>query len=408
MARAQQTGILSVSFVNPRDFSRERHHHVDDSPYGGGPGMVMQVPVVAEALRSIPTPGRLLFMTPSGRPFTQDYARSLSLEENITILSARYEGVDRRVLDLFPFEEISLTDAVLNSGDSAALCIIEAVSRLVPGFMGKECSGEEETFTGNLLEYPQYTRPEEYEGHRVPDVLRSGDHERIRQWRRGEQLRLTRSRRPDLLARASLDKADRCILAGQAAVRKGRNLSFCLVHHPVKIDRKKAGTSSLTNLDIHDIARVSASYGLGPYYVVQPMDDQRALLETLLCHWLQGPAEESHPDRARALRSVVPCTSVEESISLCAARTGMRPLLLASSANWPGRKSAPLLSCHEVSSLLETRSVLFFLGTARGLADSVIEQCDYLVRPLRFLDYNHLSVRSACAIYADRILGDFA
>ncbi|MBO4369044.1 MAG: tRNA (guanosine(37)-N1)-methyltransferase TrmD [Desulfovibrio sp.] len=408
LKRARESGLLSFSFVNPRDFSHERHHHVDDSPYGGGPGMVMQVGPIVEAIRSLAKPGRLLFMSPSGRPFTQRFAQKLAHEETITILSARYEGVDRRVLDLFPFEEVSLTDAVLNSGDSAALCVIEAVSRLVPGFMGKEESGQEESFTDNLLEYPHYTRPECFEGKEVPEVLLSGNHERIAAWRRTRQLRKTREVRPDLLAKARLSRDDCLFLAQEDCVLPGRLLSFCLVHHPVKIDRKIAGTSSLTNLDIHDIARVSASYGLGPFYVVQPLTDQRELLQTLLRHWLQGPAHRTHPDRAHALRSVTPCTSLEEAIAFCTTYYGMRPFVLASSANWPKKKNVPLLASHDVRVLLDKGPVLFCLGTAQGLADEAVEQCDYLVRPLRFLEYNHLSVRSACAIYADRILGDFS
>ncbi|MBQ7608208.1 MAG: tRNA (guanosine(37)-N1)-methyltransferase TrmD [Desulfovibrionaceae bacterium] len=403
MAKAVQAGRISFSFHNPRDFSDDKHRHTDDTPYGGGVGMVMQIAPIARTIRSIEKTGPLLFLTPSGRPFTQKRAEELAKEEHITLICARYEGIDARIESLFSVQPISLCDVVLNSGDTAALAVIEACARLVPGFMGKGSSAREESFAENLLEYPQYTRPPVFEGVAVPDILLTGHHAKIAAWRRAKALVRTRRMRPDLLDGARLTAADAASLAEERDALRGRNLSFCLVHSPVRIDGKASGTSSLTNLDVHDIARISASYGLGPFFVVTPLSDQQEILSRILDHWLRGPAARSHPDRAEALRLVEPARTIEEACDKLATIRGERPFVIASSAQWSGA----VLGIGQVRELLDRGPVLLCLGTAQGLADAARRLAHATVRPLRFLGYNHLSVRSAAAVYADRIVGDF-
>ncbi|MBQ7456876.1 MAG: tRNA (guanosine(37)-N1)-methyltransferase TrmD [Desulfovibrio sp.] len=402
-ARAREAKIVDFAMYNPRDWSCDKHHHVDDAPYGGGPGMVMQVPPVAACLSSIPEPGRMLICTPGGKPLTQNYAKELAKETNITLLCPRYEGIDARIEELFPLEPISIGDVVLNSGDCAALTVIEAVSRLLPGFMGKAGSAWEESFSDNLLEYPHYTRPELVCGLSVPDVLCSGHHAKIAHWRRKMAVTKTRTMRPDLLATAHLDKEDVAFLRQMPQRRLGRNFAFCLVHHPVVIEGK-TGTASLTNLDIHDIARISASYGLGDFYVVTPIREQQILLEQICAHWCQGVCAQKHPDRAQALSLVRLAPSIDDVIAQVTETTGVRPKLIASSAKW---RDTPLLVPSDIRAMLDQEPVVFCLGTSQGLSSEALALCDGLMRPLRFLDYNHLSVRSAAAIYADRILGDF-
>ena len=239
MGRARETGVVEFSFHDPRAFSADKHRHVDDRPYGGGPGMVMQGEPVSLALRSIERPGRMLLMAPGGRPLNQALARELAAEEDLTLVCGRYEGLDARLLELFPLEQVSVGEAVLNGGETAALAVIESVARLTPGFMGKEESGEEESFSHGLLEYPHYTRPEKLEGLPVPEVLLSGDHGRIAAWRRAASLAATLAARPDLLDTAPLDREDARTLAALPRERPGRNLSFCLVHYPVLLGEKK-------------------------------------------------------------------------------------------------------------------------------------------------------------------------
>ena len=220
MGRARNAGIVDVSFHNPRDFSQDRHGHVDDSPYGGGPGMVLRGEPLAAALRSIPRPGRMLVMSPGGRPMTQRMARQWAGEEHLTLVCGRYEGLDQRLFSLFPLEAVSLGDVVLNGGEVAALALMEAVARLTPGFMGKESSGDEESFSAGLLEYPHYTRPPVWQDREVPQVLVSGHHANIERWRRHKSLERTYDKRPDLLEKAPLTTEDRAYLAQYAATGK--------------------------------------------------------------------------------------------------------------------------------------------------------------------------------------------
>ena len=412
MGRAREAGIVECSLHDPRQFSTDKHRHVDDRPYGGGPGMVMQGEPLARALRSIERPGRMLFMAPGGRPLTQDMVRDLAREEDLTIVCSRYEGIDARLLQLFPLEPVSVGDIVLNGGESAALSVLEAVARLIPGFMGKEESGDDESFSHGLLEYPHYTRPESLEGLSVPEVLQSGDHARIAQWRRQESVRTTLRMRPEMLNEAPLYREDVQTLAETPRDRPGRNLSFCLVHYPVSLGPKKIGASSLTNLDIHDIARISRSYAMGSFYPVTPLGDQLRVLEEILRHWTRGPGGVGNADRAQALGLVQPATSLEEAVAHMTAQHGTRPRLVASSAVWPakGKASQPgrmPMTPRDVRRWCDQGPVMLCLGTAQGLAPEVLEQCEGTLRPVRFLGYNHLSVRSAAAILADRILGDY-
>lgn len=202
--KALADGVWSLATVNIRDFAVDKYGTVDDSPFGGGPGMVMRPDVVHAALEAAAGgPGPAIYLTPRGRPLDQATVRSLAAGPGMTVLCGRYEGVDQRVLEAHDMVEISLGDFVLSGGEPAAIALIDACVRLLPGVMGDENSLEEESFQSGLLEYPHYTRPAEWMGRRVPDVLLSGHHEKIRAWRREQAERVTRERRPDLWARAA-------------------------------------------------------------------------------------------------------------------------------------------------------------------------------------------------------------
>jgi tRNA (guanine37-N1)-methyltransferase len=213
LGRARERGLVDVLLHRLRDYASGRHLQVDDTPYGGGQGMVMMPePLVAaiEHVAAADRPRRIL-LSPRGAPFDDERARALASEPALLLVCARYEGVDERVT-AFVDEELSIGDYVLSGGEPAALVVIDAIVRLLPGAVGNEASPREESYAGGLLEYPQYTRPEEFRGVRVPDVLLSGDHGAIARWRRQEALRLTLARRPDLLERASLGEDDRAFL----------------------------------------------------------------------------------------------------------------------------------------------------------------------------------------------------
>ena len=220
LGRAEERGFISFDIRNIRDYTTERHGHVDDAPYGGGAGMLMQADPILRCYRSatadLPKAPRVIYVTPQGRQFTQADAKMFAAEETLLILCGHYEGVDERALELLSAEPYSIGDYVLTGGELPAMVMVDAISRMVPGVLSNQESGEIESFEGNLLEYPQYTRPEVYEGLRVPPVLLSGDHKKVAQWRREQALLRTRERRPDLFAKVEFDKADRKFLQAQA------------------------------------------------------------------------------------------------------------------------------------------------------------------------------------------------
>lgn len=205
--RAIKDGVIGVEAVNIRDFTKDKHRHVDDYPYGGGAGMVMQPQPIYDAYKSIEEKtgkARVLYMSPQGKKFNQKMAEEFSKEDNLILLCGHYEGVDERIIEEIVTDEVSIGDFVLTGGELAAITIIDTVSRLVPGVLNKEESYENESFSDGLLEYPQYTRPPEFLGRTVPDVLLSGHHANIDKWRREQSIIRTYKKRPDLLSSAEL------------------------------------------------------------------------------------------------------------------------------------------------------------------------------------------------------------
>ena len=215
LGKAVEKGLIEITVANIRDFALDKHRVVDDAPYGGGQGMVMKVEPIARAVecaKSQNPSAWTIYLTPQGKPFDQEKAQTLSTRSHLILLCGRYEGVDERVREMFVDEEISLGDYVLTGGELAAMVVIDAISRLLPGVLGSDRSAMEDSFFNSLLEYPQYTRPYDFRGRSVPEVLLSGNHQAIFRWRRKEALRRTWICRPDLLARADLTPVDRGFL----------------------------------------------------------------------------------------------------------------------------------------------------------------------------------------------------
>ena len=538
VGRARDAGVIEVDTINPRDFTRDRHRTVDDTPYGGGPGMVMKPepllaaiakaceprppgvqgrardadldthagidvdvlgqPVdplakvedalakvesmiggiegeagplpsarrlrevsstVAEAEATIaeiesalghepqrdvsvpesnvrrgslgpaneaaaaelphliapppePTvsaeapraqssvkPHRIL-LSPSGTPLTQARVRELATLDHLVLVCGRYEGIDQRVIDLAIDEELSIGDYVLSGGELGALVIIDAVARLVPGVLGEPTSADDESFSAGLLEYPQYTRPQELDGHAVPSVLQSGNHAAIAAWRRGQAMRRTAARRPDLWRHFRAAKADAKLLAPLAA-----RTHVALVHHPI-VDRNGAVvTTALTNFDIHDLARSSLTYGLAGYHIVTPITSQREKAEHIASLWM-ADAQGEH--RARALRLVRTADSIDTVIEALTAEHGQAPTVVATSARSESFPAAARRTSSELlaEASLDPAPLLLLLGTGWGLADSLIPSVSRVLAPIEGpSEWNHLSVRSAGAVILDRLFG---
>ena len=203
MKRAVEKGIIEVHIYNIRDFSNNKHKKVDDYPFGGGAGMVMTPQPIYDTYKHIITTHNInnpsvIYLTPKGKVYNQSMAKQMSLKEDIILLCGHYEGIDERIIDLIVTDEISIGDYVLTGGELPALIMIDSISRLIPGVLNQEESFEEESFKDNLLEYPHYTRPREFMGMKVPDILLSGNHKKIEQWRYDESVKVTKERRPDL------------------------------------------------------------------------------------------------------------------------------------------------------------------------------------------------------------------
>ena len=213
LGKARESGVLDVRVHDLRDYTTDRHRSVDDTPFGGGPGMVLAPDPIFRAVESVQPAKPLFLLGPGGRRFDQATANELASGEGFSLLCGRYEGVDERVREHLVDDELSIGDYVLAGGEAAAFVVVEAVTRLVPGVMGNEASAEDESFGQGLLEYPHYTRPAEFRGWEVPEVLRSGDHGRVARWRRAQSLARTVDRRADLVAaRGGLSEEDRALL----------------------------------------------------------------------------------------------------------------------------------------------------------------------------------------------------
>lgn len=211
LGRGLEDDKWQLNLVNFRDFTTDVYHHVDDSPYGGGAGMVLQVMPIKKALDSLKNKGKVIITAPQGKTFNQKMAQNWSHEENLTFICGHYEGFDQRIYDLAD-ETVSIGDYVLTGGELPTMSMIDATVRLLPGILGNDASPVEESFAHGLLEYPQYTRPEDFEGKKVPQVLTSGNHQKIDEWRHKEALRATYLYRPDLLENYNLSKEEKRML----------------------------------------------------------------------------------------------------------------------------------------------------------------------------------------------------
>lgn len=402
LKKALEKGLIKISLYNLRDFTEDKHKVVDDEPYGGGEGMVFKPEPLYRAITTIKErhpDTYVIYLSPQGRLFNQEVAEELSRKKNLLLICGRYEGIDERIRKYFVEEEISIGDYVVFGGEVASLVIIEAVSRLIPGVVGKRDSVDKESFTSGLLKYPCYTRPQEFMGYKVPEVLLSGDHKKIEDYRRKESLRLTLERRPELLNKVFLTSED---LETLRELLQRQRLYLFLVHYPVYNKRGEVITSAIANIDLHDLSRLGRTYGVKKVYIIQPFEDQRALAEDLINYWLYGRGKTYNPLRSEALKLLRVVSTLDEALSEVEKEEGERPLLVGTDAS-PKR---PFITPEELRDLLWERPVSLVLGTAWGLEESFLKDCDYFLEPIwgRLDFYNHLSVRSAASIFLDRIL----
>ena len=401
LKKAQEKGLIAVRLVDPRSYTTDRHHVTDDYPYGGGQGMVMKPePLVAaiEDVRGKSPHARVILLSPQGQVFDQRHAARLAQEKELVLVCGRYEGVDERV-KTFVDEELSVGDYTLSGGEPAANVVIDAVARLIPGVLGNESSPVDESFVNGLLEYPQYTRPEDFRGMKVPEVLLSGDHERVERWRREMSLKLTRARRPDLFAKAQVTQEER-----SEALAPRAPLYLALLHHPVYDKNGQVVTTAVTNMDIHDIARAGKTYGVKAFYVATPVKALQKLARKIIDHWEEGYGSQYNATRKEALALARISDALDDVLIDVERETGEKPLLVATSAR-PGGQRASFAALRDML-INNTRPIIILFGTGWGLTEAILSQSDYVLEAVEGTSgYNHLSVRSAAAIVLDRLLG---
>ena len=401
LGKARQAGLVDVQCVDPREHTTDRHRSVDDTPFGGGEGMVFKPEPVIDAMESVPGEPHRVLLTPQGRPLCQEDLHQLARRKHVMLICGRYEGYDERIRAHVD-QEISLGDFVLCGGEVPAMSIMEGVARLVPGVIGNTESLLDESHQTTLLEYPQYTRPREFRGQEVPEVLLSGNHEQIRLWRRKQMLLRTRDRRPDLWRRHNATAEDRQLLEQEPGRELCSRTYLALLHHPVVDRLGKVVTTAVTNLDLHDIARACRTYGLARYFVVTPLTSQRELVHRITEHWRSGHGAKVNPRRAAALRLLDVRAELQEVRAEIEAAEGEQPLVVVTSAvERDGQISIP-----EVIHQVGGRPMLLLLGTGWGLTDEGLAAADVALAPVRGAPrYNHLSVRSAASILLDRFFG---
>lgn len=404
--RAQEHGLVSIdvdeffSFVEPKE-------RIDAPIFGHGPGMLIKPIVVQKAIESKEAQsGKAfkIFFSPQGTKLDQTVvtaiAKKVQETGHLMLVAGRYEGMDARVEQEYADMTVSVGDFVLMGGDVAALMVLESVLRFVPGIVGKTESVEEESFSGAFVEYPHFTEPVVWKGHEVPEVIRSGNHAAMKKWRMHEAARKTVYHHFDWLRTRSLSDEELHI-----AQKYIPHHYTALLHTDVLIsDDKKQGTTSVTSLDIHDIARSSKTYSIKGYFIVTPLLDQQKIVQRLLDFWMSDGIEYN-ASRHEAVKQVSVVGSLDEVIASIETIEGKKPLVIATSAREINHPQVISFYDQEKVWSLE-RPVLFIFGTGRGLTQKRLEAADFLLKPVKaFSDYNHLSVRSAVAIVLDRWLG---
>jgi len=404
--KAQEKGILKFDLDSYFSFASPKER-IDAPIYGPGAGMLIRSEVVQRAVESKQKEhGKAykIFFSPQGEKMDQRLVKEIAKKSidygHLMLLPARYEGIDARAEQIYADKVVSVGDFVMMGGDLAAMMLIESVARYFPGVIGKEASVEDESFTGPFVEYPHYTEPVEWKGMVVPEILRSGHHAAIEKWRNNQAAKKTVLGHFEWLRSSKSDREQRKLAASYIP-----NHYCALLHEGVLIgSEKKNGTTSVTSLDIHDIARSARTYRLNGYFIVTPLKDQQKIVQRLLQFWKTDGIDYNR-ERYEAVKFVQVSNHLEDVVSAIEEREGVRPIIIGTSARVVD--GVECISFYDQSRVWsQNRPILFIFGTGQGLQDSVIKKADFLLKPVEgFSDFNHLSVRSASAIVFDRWLG---
>ena len=394
LGRGIAAGKLEAEVVDIRDFSEGSYRQIDDYCYGSG-GMMLMAEPLAKAVESVSGGAKpyVVYPSPQGVRLHQELVEDLARKEHLVIVCGHYEGVDERFTEKYVDMEISLGDFVLTGGEMPAMAIVDAVSRLIPGVVGSESSVEEDSFYSGMLDTPHYTRPAQWRGERVPEVLLNGDAKAIERWRRRQSVERTLDRRPDIAGRAGIIPW----LSGGAYVME--------VHYPVLDKRGEKSSTAITGMDLHDIARACRTYGIKKYLLVTPIAQQREMAKRIAGHWTSGWGADYNPDRREAFSTLKIFASVQKAIAWVEEKEKKPVFKIATTAKRHAGAQHWLTLKREI--LRRDHSPLFIFGTGWGLHDEVMEMADAVMTPIcgGKDGWNHLSVRSAVSITLDRFFG---
>ena len=394
LGRGIAAGKLEAEVVDIRDFSEGSYRQIDDYCYGSG-GMMLMAEPLAKAVESVSGGAKpyVVYPSPQGVRLHQELVEDLARKEHLVIVCGHYEGVDERFTEKYVDMEISLGDFVLTGGEMPAMAIVDAVSRLIPGVVGSESSVEEDSFYSGMLDTPHYTRPAQWRGERVPEVLLNGDAKAIERWRRRQSVERTLDRRPDIAGRAGIIPW----LSGGAYVME--------VHYPVLDKRGEKSSTAITGMDLHDIARACRTYGIKKYLLVTPIAQQREMAKRIAGHWTSGWGADYNPDRREAFSTLKIFASVQKALAWAEEKEKKPVFKIATTAKRHEGAQHWLTLKREI--LRRDHSPLFIFGTGWGLHDEVMDMADAVMTPIigGKDGWNHLSVRSAVSITLDRFFG---
>ncbi len=394
LGRGIASGKLDAEVLDIRDYAQGDYRQIDDYCYGSG-GMVLMPEPLGKALESLSQGVKpyVVYPSPQGTRLHQELVEDLARKEHLVILCGHYEGVDERFTQKYVDLEVSLGDFVLTGGEMPAMAIVDAISRLIPGVVGKSTAVQDDSFYSGMLDNPHYTRPASWQGSDVPEVLLSGDAKAIEKWRRRQSVERTLKRRPDIVGRAGIMPW----LSGGAYVME--------VHYPVLDKRGEKSSTAITGMDIHDIARACRTYGIKKYLLVTPLAQQREMAKRIIGHWTEGWGSTYNPDRKEAFSTIKIFASVPKALAWVKEKEKREPYKIATTAKSQQEATHWLTLKREI--MLGDRSPVFIFGTGWGLHDEVLLASDAVMTPITggTDNWNHLSVRSAVSITLDRFFG---
>lgn len=418
IGKAVEKGLVTFNVVRFSDFCAPLER-IDEPTAGPGAGMILKPDVVAKAIehcRERWGKGFTVFFSPQGTPLNQNVLKQLhtslcvdsetqsnSSEQQIPhliLVCPRYEGMDPRVESFYADAVVSIGDYILMGGDLPAQVFLESLLRLVPGIVGKQESVIEDSFSGPFLDHPEYGLPVVWQDMKIPDIVQSGNHAAIKQWRRAEAAKKTVLKRFDWF-RSQRPDTETCALAKAAMP----NHYVALMHSQVMLKDGSVGTTSVTSIDLHDTARSCRMYDVTNFFIVTPLLDQQKIIRMFLDFWHSDTGKKYNPSRYTAVERVVTTLDLKSVIAHIVSKEGKEPVIIATSAR--SHEHGCKITYNDQGKVWDhNRPVLFLFGTGHGLDPALTSQCEFLLDPVSSMTtYNHLSVRSAIAIVLDRWLG---